>query len=200
MPQNVRLWLHGLSAAFIGGAATSITTILVDPEKFNLTSLSGLQHLAIMVVVAGIVSAAGYLKQSPVPPVISEVQQTTTVKTTVSAILVAGLLMGSISLAGCNDFERRTFQTLSASKTVIDQAQTDYEASKLPKTQPSYDAINKAKDAQAAAVKAFQGYENVKLYVKSGGDLPAQELAVSQALTQLGPLVAAVKQLYSGVK
>jgi hypothetical protein len=206
MTQNTRLWLHGLGAAFIGGGATSLSTVLVAPDRFNMTSLSGFEHLLTVAIVAGIVSAAGYLKQSPLPSLQIEQKTTekadstvteTTVKAGTLVALIAALFLGSISLAGCSDFERKTFQTLSASKAVIDQAQADYEAGKVPKTQASYDAINKAKDAQAAAVKAFQQYQTVKLIVKSGGDLPAQEQAVSQALAQLGPLVAAVKQLYT---
>ncbi|QEE30793.1 hypothetical protein FTW19_24005 [Terriglobus albidus] len=194
MPQNVRLWLHGLGAAFIGGAATSLATILVDSEKFNIDTLLGLQHLAVVAIVAGIVSAAGYLKQSPLPPV----EESRTPGSKLAALLVASLLLGSFGLTGCNDFERKTFQTLSASKALIDQAQIDYETGTLPHTQASYDAIYKAKNAQTAAVRAFQVYEAAKLTVDQNSDVTVQITALNGALSNLGPAVVSVKQIYLG--
>ncbi|WP_263415348.1 hypothetical protein [Terriglobus albidus] len=194
MSRNMRLWLHGLGAAFIGGAATSLATVLVDSEKFNIDTLLGLQHLAFVAMVAGIVSAAGYLKQSPLPPV----EDSRTAGSKLAALLVASLLLGSFGLAGCNDFERKTFQTLSASKALIDQAQIDYETGTIPHTQTSYDAINKAKDAQTAAVRAFQTYEAAKLSVNQNTDLTVQVAALNSALFSLGPAVAGVKHIYLG--
>ncbi|QEE30790.1 hypothetical protein FTW19_23990 [Terriglobus albidus] len=182
MSKNMRLWLHGLGAAFIGGAATSLATILVDSEKFNIDTLLGLQHLAVVAIVAGIVSAAGYLKQSPLPAV----EESRTAGSKLAALLVASLLLGSFGLAGCNDFERKTFQTLSASKTLIDKAQIDYETGTLPHTQASYDAINKAKDAQTAAVRGFQLYEAAKLAVNQNSDVTVQIAALNSALSNLG--------------
>jgi len=194
MSKSMRLWLHGLGAAFIGGAATSLATILVDSEKFNIDTLVGLQHLAVVAVVAGIVSAAGYLKQSPLPPV----EESRTASSKLAALVVASLLLGSFGLTGCNDFERKTYQTLSASKSLIDQAQIDYEAGTLPHTQASYDAINKAKDAQTTAVRAFQVYEAAKLAVNQNSDVTAQIAALNSALSNLGPAVAGVKHIYLG--
>jgi len=208
MSNSTRLWLHGLGAAFIGGGATSLSTVLVAPDRFNMTSLSGFGHLVVVAIVAGIVSAAGYLKQSPLPTMQIDQQKIetpegsisqTTIKTS-SVVLVAALLLGSVSLAGCNDWERRTYQTLAASKAVIDQAQADYESGKIPHTEPVYAAVNKAKDAQKSAAQAFLEYEQLKLIVKSGGNLPEKQQAVSDALVQLGPLVAVVKALYTGGK
>jgi len=60
MTQNTRMWLHGLGAAFVGGAGTSLATIVVDSEKFNLTSLVGFGHVLIVAVVSGLISAGGY--------------------------------------------------------------------------------------------------------------------------------------------
>lgn len=194
MSKNMRLWLHGLGAAFIGGAATSLATILVDSDKFNIETFLGLQHLAVVAIVAGIVSAAGYLKQSPLPPV----EDNRTAGPKLAALLVASLLLGSFGLAGCNDFERKTFQTLSASKALIDQAQIDYETGTLPHTRASYDAINKAKDAQIAAVRAFQGYEAAKLAVNQNSDVTVQMAALNSALSSLGPTVADIKHIYLG--
>lgn len=65
--KNPTVWIHGLISALIGGAATSISTVVVAPEQFNLSA--GLMNVAKVALVSGIVSAAMYLKQSPLPPV-----------------------------------------------------------------------------------------------------------------------------------
>jgi hypothetical protein len=67
------VWLHGLLGAFIGGAAGAVSSglgsTLVAPQQFNLHQ--GLFHtLELMGTVAlinGFITAAAYLKQSPVP-------------------------------------------------------------------------------------------------------------------------------------
>jgi hypothetical protein len=51
MNSTLRIWLHGLVAAAIGGAAAALTT------DFNWKA----------VAVSAAVTAAGYLRQSPVP-------------------------------------------------------------------------------------------------------------------------------------
>lgn len=61
-----RTWLRGLIGASIGGSANAITLLVVDPMKFNLAD--GWKNLLSAVVISGVVSAALYLKQSPVPP------------------------------------------------------------------------------------------------------------------------------------
>lgn len=62
---NWRTWLRGLIGAFVGASANAITLMLVKPEDFNFAAgWSNLWHFA---VVSGVVSAALYLKQHPVP-------------------------------------------------------------------------------------------------------------------------------------
>lgn len=60
-----RVWLKGLASAVIGGASTAVTLVIVDPMTFNLET--GLSKLGTVVVVNAIVSAALYLKASPLP-------------------------------------------------------------------------------------------------------------------------------------
>jgi len=60
-----RKWLQGLIAAIVGGVATSITVVIVDPLKFNLTD--GKYNLLMVMAVSGIYSGAMYLKEHPVP-------------------------------------------------------------------------------------------------------------------------------------
>ena len=59
-------WLKGLISAVIGGAANSITVMIVDPIAFNLGEGAG--KLGTVALVSAIVSAAMYLKSSPLPP------------------------------------------------------------------------------------------------------------------------------------
>lgn len=60
---NIRFWLHGLTAAAIGGAATALATYLAqDAAKANFSVMGK------TAAVGALFTAAGYLKQSPLPP------------------------------------------------------------------------------------------------------------------------------------
>jgi len=58
-------WLKGLISAIIGGAANSVTVMIVSPLEFNLQEGAG--KLGTVCIVSAIVSAALYLKKSPLP-------------------------------------------------------------------------------------------------------------------------------------
>jgi len=58
-------WLKGLISAVIGGAANSVTVMIVEPTAFNLQE--GIGKLGTVCLVSAIVAAALYLKQSPLP-------------------------------------------------------------------------------------------------------------------------------------
>lgn len=66
-----RIWLHGLASAFIGGGASAITAdqglILAERLGLNVVTLN-LTEVGVVFLSSGIVSAAMYLKQSPLPP------------------------------------------------------------------------------------------------------------------------------------
>lgn len=72
IPRRTEQWFKALMAAFIGGCSSSflnaigVTTVntlhIASVQQFTL------KQLAEMTVIGGIVSAAFYLKQSPVPP------------------------------------------------------------------------------------------------------------------------------------
>ena len=68
--KNWKVWLKGLIAAAIGGAANSITTMVVAPDQFNFQS--GIDKLASVAAVSALVSMAMYLKASPLPGSSSE--------------------------------------------------------------------------------------------------------------------------------
>jgi hypothetical protein len=67
MKLTTKHWLLGLIGGSISSAASTITVMIVDPLKFNLT-LDGLKNLGVLILVSGIFGAALYLKQSPIPP------------------------------------------------------------------------------------------------------------------------------------
>ena len=67
---NWRTWCRGLASAVIGGAANAVTVMIVEPASFNLQE--GFDKLAAVVVVSAIVSAAMFLKQSPIPEASSD--------------------------------------------------------------------------------------------------------------------------------
>lgn len=111
-----------------------------------------------------------------------------------ATLLVISILLCS-AVVGCSTWERNVFQTLSASKSVIDQAQSDYETGKLPHSKAAYDAINAAKASQTVAVNQMVAYEALKA---QGGTATALGIAQSQvaaALSDLPSLIAAVKAL-----
>lgn len=61
-----RMWLRGLIGAVVGGAANGVLAMGIKPEQFNFGD--GLTDLCKFAVGSAVISAALYLKQSPVPP------------------------------------------------------------------------------------------------------------------------------------
>ncbi len=59
------VWLKGLMAAIISGAAHSIAAMIIDPAKFNFST--GLKPIGEMALVSGIIGACLYLQRSPIP-------------------------------------------------------------------------------------------------------------------------------------
>lgn len=60
-----RYWLAGLVAAIVNGGASGVVLIIADPMTFNIES--GLKKLLSTSALLGILGAANYLKQHPVP-------------------------------------------------------------------------------------------------------------------------------------
>ncbi|HVJ09708.1 MAG TPA: hypothetical protein VM554_15125 [Acidisarcina sp.] len=63
---DLRIWIKGLVAAIVHGAAAATTAVIVDPSAFA-ANRSGLLHLAAVAGVSALFGAAGYLTQSPIP-------------------------------------------------------------------------------------------------------------------------------------
>lgn len=110
------------------------------------------------------------------------------------ALAVTMGLLIIFPLAGCSSWERTTFQTLSATKKVIDQAQADYEAGVIPKTAQAKSLIESAKKAQITAVDAMLKYEVVKADKAAGA---SEQQVVIEALSMIPQLVIEIKALYA---
>lgn len=59
------VWIKGVAVAFIGGAANTITVVIVDPVAFNFGEQW--RKTLVAALVGGVLAAAAYLKQSPFP-------------------------------------------------------------------------------------------------------------------------------------
>jgi hypothetical protein len=60
----MEVWLKGLLAAVIGGVSNSVVLLITNPQTFKLSDIGSLRDAAVGMA---LVSAALYLKQSPVP-------------------------------------------------------------------------------------------------------------------------------------
>lgn len=63
--RNIGTWARGLVGAFIQGATLTITTMIVDPETFNIET--GLGKVLTVAVVSGGLGAASFLHTRPLP-------------------------------------------------------------------------------------------------------------------------------------
>jgi len=62
---NTTIWIKGLISAIIAGVANTVVLMIIDPLTFNLGE--GFNLLLKAAAATAIVSAAAYLKQSPIP-------------------------------------------------------------------------------------------------------------------------------------
>ncbi len=62
---DLKHWLAGLVAAFVNGCASAVVLLLADPLAFNFDA--GLKKLLATSALFGILGAANFLKQSPIP-------------------------------------------------------------------------------------------------------------------------------------
>lgn len=112
--------------------------------------------------------------------------------------LYASLALALLATAGCTNWERTTFQALSASKATIDQAQADYEAgTAIPHSQAAFNAINLAKQAQTTAVNQMVAYEQLKATGATPAALTIAQSQVAAALADLPALITSIKALYT---
>lgn len=97
-----------------------------------------------------------------------------------------------LSLAGCTDWERTTYETLAISQSIIDTAQDEYTVGTIPQTTCANTIINGAKNVQSLAVHEFAHYKQLK---DAKADTEASTALISQYILELPELVTQVKTL-----
>lgn len=76
---NVRVWLHGLIAAFVSAFATAASGVIALPTVFTFDKV-GLINMIKLATVPAMLAVFAYLKSSPVPAL--SLTATTTVEVT----------------------------------------------------------------------------------------------------------------------
>ena len=129
--------------------------------------------------------------------------------------LFAAAMLTLAFAVGCQNWERTTFQALSASKTTLDSAQAAYEVSAstgicptpsaitpacIPHTAAAYKTITDAKVLQKGAVDAMVVYEELKAANAAPDALAKAEADVEVALAALSTITGDVKSLYAVAK
>lgn len=182
-----------------GWWAVALNVILATAGVLSLTPVQDMlsvQTLGNVIVAAlaaaGIHGSSKLLSQSPMEgqrPVLAQK----------AVALMCCLALATTCLTGCSNFERETYQTLATSKTVIDQAQADYEARKIPRTQAAFMIISAAKVEQTLAVQSMEAYEEIKFAKGSQSALDSQQAIVSAALAQLPAMIKAIEGLKAAI-
>jgi hypothetical protein len=176
---NLGTWFKGLGVFALSSMITALATMQLDPASFNF-SKAGLTKVGAAALVIGVKSVLLYLKQSPLPGNQPARITDWTKITSVGALCV--IIPACALLAGCvSSWDRTTYASLAASKAVIDCAVAGYNhfdadirhacagdsanatqdaafdprAFYLPQTREAQQAVEKARQAQIAAVDAF---------------------------------------------
>jgi hypothetical protein len=68
---NWKSWIHSIVAAAIGGAASALGAVFVDPSAFNFT-LAGWENIGKIALAGAIIPVLALLKKSPLPDVSTE--------------------------------------------------------------------------------------------------------------------------------
>ena len=108
------------------------------------------------------------------------------------------LLALALVFAACTSWEQQTYQTLAATKAVIDQAAVDYNAGVLPQTRTVHDLIEKARLAQKTAVDAFSAYAVVKVAKEPQATIEEKQQAVLNAVAAVSQVIVDIKAIKGG--
>ncbi|MDP9267244.1 MAG: hypothetical protein M3P27_02830 [Acidobacteriota bacterium] len=111
-------------------------------------------------------------------------------------LVVLSLVLSLVLLlAGCQSWEKATFQTLSGFKAAVDQAVADYNSGKIPRTKANAELIEKARSLDKTSVQAFYLYAVAKVLGDPEKDLPAKKQAVAGAIAKVITLAKDIKAL-----
>jgi hypothetical protein len=212
---NLATWFKGLGVFALSSMITALATMSLDPASFNFTR-AGLAKVGAAALVIGAKAVLLYLKQSPLPGSQQNSIADWTKITSVLALCV--IIPASGLLAGCvSTWDRTTYVSLATSKTLIDCAVAGYnhfdadirrlcaadpqdaafdaKAFYLPQTREAQQAIEKARQAQVAAVETFAAYAVAKVAKDKTSTLQEKQAAVIGYLAQFPALLGAVRGL-----
>ena len=216
---NLKTWFKGLGVFALSSMITALATMSLDPASFNF-SRAGLAKVGAAALVIGAKAVLLYLKQSPLP---GNQQNSIADWTKITGVLALCVIIpASGLLAGCvSTWDQTTYESLAASKALIDCAVAGYnhfdadirhlcaggseDAAQdpacdakvfyLPQTRDAQQAIEKARQAQVAAVEAFSAYAVAKVAKDKAVTLQEKQAAVIGYLVQLPTLLEAVRGL-----
>ncbi|MBZ5490711.1 MAG: hypothetical protein LAO76_07250 [Acidobacteriia bacterium] len=215
---NLATWFKGLGVFALSSMITVLATMQLDPASFNF-SKAGLTKVGAAALVIGVKSVLLYLKQSPLPgnqPVrITDWTKITSVLALCLAIPACALLAGCVS-----SWDQTTYEPLAASKALIDCAVAGYNhfdadirhvcadsqdgtqdaafdprVFYLPQTREAQQAVEKARQAQIAAVDAFAAYAVAKVAKDKAATVQEKQVAVIGLLEEFPALLNAVRGL-----
>lgn len=215
---NLATWFKGLGVFALSSLITALATMQLDPASFNF-SKTGLTKIGTAALVVGVKSVLLYLKQSPLP---GNQPARITDWTKITSVLVFCVTIPAFALlAGCvSTWDQTTYASLAASKALIDcavagynhfdadiqhacatgsqdaaQAAFDPQTFYLPQTREAQQAVEKARQAQIAAVDAFAAYAVAKVAKDNSATLQEKQAAVVGLLEQFPSLLNAVRGL-----
>lgn len=211
---NLKTWFKGLGVFVLSSLITAAATMTLDPASFNF-SKAGLEKVGLAALVIGIKAVLLYLKQSPLPG--GQTNFTNWSKIS-SALILCVVVPATALFSGCvSSWEQTTYASLAASKALIDCAVAGYNHFDadirhacavdpqdpafdpaqfyLPQTREAQDAVEKARQAQVAAVEAFAAYATAKIGKDKTTSLADKQAAVVSYLQQLPTLVNAIRAL-----
>ena len=105
-------------------------------------------------------------------------------------IALFGVIVISLLSAACSSWERQTYQTLAATRAVINQAVRDYQSGAIPRTPASYAVIHRARLADEAAVRAFETYAELRLGSQNTSQIAAAQAMVKTLMLQLPAIMS----------
>jgi len=216
---NLKTWFKGLGVFALSSMITALATMSLDPASFNF-SRAGLAKVGVAALVIGAKAVLLYLKQSPLP---GNQQNSIADWTKITSVLaLCAIIPASGLLAGCvSTWDQTTYASLATSKALIDCAVAGYnhfdadirhlcaggsedaaqdpafdaKAFYLPQTREAQQAIEKARQAQVAAVEAFTAYAVAKVAKDRTATLQEKQAAVIGYLVQFPTLLGAVRGL-----
>ncbi|HET9839584.1 MAG TPA: hypothetical protein VFR84_15245 [Candidatus Angelobacter sp.] len=211
---NLKTWFKGLGVFVVSSLITAVATMTLDPAGFNF-SRAGLIKVGAAALVIGAKAVLLYLKQSPLPGNQAGFTNWTRIS---NVLLLCAVIPASALFSGCvSAWEQTTYSSLAASKALIDCAVAGYnhfdadirhacaanpqdpafDPAKfyLPQTREAQQAVEKARQAQVAAVEAFAAYAVAKLGKDKSVSVAEKRGAVVAYLVQLPALVNAVRTL-----